>query len=125
MKASDLEGDVTVRIDRVIVEKMENSKDEKPVVYFRGAEKALVLNVTNGNTIAEAYGDETDNWRGHAVTLYRDMTDFQGRRVDCIRVRIPSVAPVTATSQSETVAPPAMNADSDVGDGAQDVDAPF
>jgi hypothetical protein len=60
------------------------------VTYFREAEKGLGLNKTNANTIAGAYGDNTDNWLGHQIILVPSVTDFQGRTVDCVRIRIPS-----------------------------------
>ncbi len=54
LKTSDLpEGqDVRVVIDDVRLELMEQTGEEKPVVYFRGKDAGLVLNVTNANAIA-------------------------------------------------------------------------
>lgn len=89
LNASDLRGrDVTVTIDRVEVEKMPNSGEKKPALYFRGKDKGLLVNKTNFNTIAEVLGaDDTDDWEGKQITLYPTETDFQGKMVDCIRVR--------------------------------------
>ncbi len=61
--------------------------DEKAVVYFTAGKKGLPLNKTNATTLAEAYGDDTDSWDGKEVFLKRDMTDFQGKRVACIRLQ--------------------------------------
>jgi len=61
--------------------------DEKPVLYFINGKKGLPLNKTNATTLAEVYGDDTDNWTGKEVFLKRDMTDFQGKRVACIRLQ--------------------------------------
>lgn len=86
LKASDLNGKaVVVTITEVTMEKL--GDDEKPVVHFRGKEKGLVLNRVNSDTIAMVLGtDETDEWTGGKITLYPTKTDFQGKRVDCIRV---------------------------------------
>jgi hypothetical protein len=56
----------------------------KPVVHFRDQTKGLVLNATNFGAIANQHGDETDDWRGKAVTLYPTRV---GKRVDAIRIR--------------------------------------
>ena len=62
LKAADLQSkDVRVTIDKVMMEEIA-SGEHKPVVYFRGHDKGLVLNKTNGNNIATGFGDETENW---------------------------------------------------------------
>ena len=62
-------------------------KERKPICYFNGANKGLVLNVTNFNSIAEFSGEEdSDNWAGKRIALVPARTDFQGRQVDCIRI---------------------------------------
>ena len=89
LKAADLQGRrATVTIDRVAMEDI--GDDHKPVLYFQGKEKGVVLNKTNANMITEITGsDETEDWRGHAVMLYVAKVDFQGRRVDAIRIDYP------------------------------------
>ena len=89
LKAADLRGGrVTVVIDSVAIENI--GDEDKPIVYFQGKEKGLVLNKTNANMIAEiAKSEETDNWHDVRVTLYSCKVDFQGRRVDAIRVDYP------------------------------------
>jgi hypothetical protein len=85
LKAADLKNRVTMTIDKVVEEKIGN--DKPPVAYFRGKIKGLVLNKTNGKMIAEiARSAETDDWPGIQVDLYPTRVDFQGRRVDTIRV---------------------------------------
>ena len=104
LKASDIpEGrDISLKIDEVWMENMEQSKDEKPVLYFIGKDKGLVLNVTNGNTLADAYGDDTDDWHGRPVALYASTTTYQGRNVPCLRVRVPRSAPAPVAPRQET-----------------------
>lgn len=86
LKATDLNGkSVRVVIESVSTEKV--GDDQKPIVHFVGKDKALVLNKTNANRIVEAVGsDETNDWEGWSITIYSCKVDFQGKRVDAIRV---------------------------------------
>lgn len=90
LKAEDIKGHrVTVTIEDIKVEKVGQDDDqkEKPVAYFLGKEKALVLNVTNWARLEEFLGsDESDDWIGKLVVLGTERVDFQGKRVDAIRV---------------------------------------
>ena len=100
IKASDLKGkDINLVIERIGMEDI--GGDHKPVVYFRGAEKGMVLNKTNGMNIATMYGPETDAWIGKGVTLYPAWVDFQGRSVEAVRVR-----PVAPQEHQAPAAPP-------------------
>jgi arabinogalactan endo-1,4-beta-galactosidase len=89
LKAADLQGrNVPVVIDRV--EMRDIGDDHKPVLFFQNKEKGCVLNKTNANNIAIAYGDDTDEWVGKEVILFEAMVDFQGRSVPAIRIRPPT-----------------------------------
>ncbi len=99
LKAADLQGrQVTVQIDRV--EMRDIGDDHKPVLFFQGKEKGVVLNKTNANNISFAYGDDTDAWAGKQVILYEAMVDFQGRSVQAIRIRVPM--PTTKAQRQAT-----------------------
>src|SRR5689334_25343460 len=89
LKAADLQGrDVIASID--YCEMANIGDDEKLVVYFQGKNKGMVLNRTNANMITEIAGtDETDEWQGIKIKLYSCRVDFQGRRVDALRVDFP------------------------------------
>ncbi len=86
LKAEDLRGRaVKVVIDSVTEEKI--GEDRKPVLHFAGKDKGLVLNKTNAARITEALGsDETNDWEGATITLYATKVEYQGKRVDAIRV---------------------------------------
>ncbi len=88
LSAADLrDRDATVTIDRCEIDKMQNG-EKKLVVYFVNKAKGFLVNRTNFNTIAEVLGvDDTADWEGQSITLYPTETDFQGKMVDCIRVR--------------------------------------
>jgi len=86
LKSSDLQGrEVKVTINCVEMETI--GEDSRPVLYFKGKEKGLVLNKTNSNTIADMFGDDTDAWEGKEIALYATRVDFKGERVDAIRVQ--------------------------------------
>lgn len=106
IKAADLQGQqVTVTIVRVVTELI-GSDEHKPVVYFQGKEKGLVLNKTNANAIAQAYGYETDDWEGQKIVLFEAMVEFQGRTVAAVRVRMPPAARPAKPVQAEPIVPP-------------------
>ncbi len=87
LKAGDLQGQtIPVIISRVM---MEDVGDEagKPVAYFQGKEKGLVLNKTNAMSIGLVHGQETDGWVGKTIELFPAVVMFQGQNVPCIRVR--------------------------------------
>ncbi len=92
LKADDIPDGrkVTVTIERVTVEKV-GGDDQRPVVYFAGKQKGLVLNKTNANMIVEICGNdgETENWTGQRISLYSTKVDYAGKRVPAIRVDYP------------------------------------
>ena len=80
---------ITVRIQSVQMEQVDQdtTKPAKPVVYFQGEHRGMVLNVTNNNTIMDMYGADSDGWVGRDIVLFKTAVDFQGRMVNAIRVR--------------------------------------
>lgn len=89
IKASDLNGRaVTVTIRDVKVEQIGRDRDEKPVLYFEGKQKGLVLNKTNARKIATLLGSmDTDDWAGYKIAIFPSETEFSGETVECIRVK--------------------------------------
>ena len=85
LRAGDLDGDTPVTMKSLILEEINGEK--KPVLYFEEPLKPMVLNKTNGKTIANLHGSETDNWPGKRIILYPTEVDFRGETVDAIRVR--------------------------------------
>ena len=96
LKASDLgEAQPVVTIDRVEVEPVGRGKEMKPVIYFAGKQKGMVLNKTNSKKIAEiAASHDTDDWAGVQIKLFATEVDFQGETVEAIRVKSPQTAKV-------------------------------
>ena len=92
LKAIDLHGKkVRVNIKTVRREEVGQGEDRayKPVVYFEGKEKGLVLNKTNATTIADTLGDDTDDWPGRQIVLFSMKVQFGPKLVDAIRVDVP------------------------------------
>lgn len=89
LKAADLAGRrVVVTISHTTIEKFDDG--DRPCVFFAGKEKGLVLNKTNFNAIADITRQEdSDDWGGYRVTLYGTKVDYQGKRVETIRVDDP------------------------------------
>lgn len=82
--------DVTVEIEAVKGGELVGEggrKAKKPIVKFKGKDKPLALNKTNGKIIAGMYGSDTTKWTGKSITLYPTTTNFGGETKDCIRVR--------------------------------------
>jgi hypothetical protein len=104
-KATDLEAgkDVVLTIATVVMESV--GDDERLVISFTDSDQKLPLNKTNGAILIELYGDETDDWEGKKIAIYRTKVDFQGKRVDALRIR--DTKPGTAGSTGAAAAPAA------------------
>jgi len=103
IKAADLKGRrVQVTIDRV---EMQDLQDQtKAVLYFRDKDRGLVLNKTNANLLCEILGShEVDDWTGKQVVVYPTKTEYQGRRVDCIRIDSTEQQRATSANDEEDI----------------------
>ena len=90
LKAGDLKGQAHIlTIDRCVMEDVggQGSSEHKPVLYFRGTEKGVVLNKTNGGVVSYLYGPETEAWAGKQIEVYPDTVLFNNQMVPCIRLR--------------------------------------
>ena len=81
----------------------------------------MVLNKTNATTVADALGPVTENWMGHRVTLFAVWTDFKGKQVQGMRLRM---APAVAAQAPATAAPVAQPAAAAYQPPAQPATAP-
>lgn len=87
-KATDLEDDeeLVLTIKGADLEKL--GDDQRLACTFKGSDKKLIVNKTNFKAIVKATGeDDSDDWIGKRITLYRTETEFKGDTVECIRVR--------------------------------------
>jgi hypothetical protein len=110
LKSSDLNGeDLTATISSLEWEEVGQEKTSKPVLYFRGKVKPLILNGTNWDSIVEVTGeDDSDEWDGKKITMYVDEVPFGSKMVDAIRIRRPK------TSKGKAKAEPQPPVDDDV-----------
>jgi len=110
LKAEDLEeGDLIVKIKEAQFEEFTDQRtkrpDNKPVLYFSGEVKPLVLNKTNYKTITQLLGsDDTDDWTGRKIALYATEVESFGEVTLGIRVRLKAPAAVKTTAESESQA---------------------
>lgn len=90
LKAEDIMGkEPVVTIESVEMKKFDDGP--KAVIKFAGKEKALICNRTNWNSIVDITGEEdSDDWVGKKIKLVVARVDFQGKRVNAIRVDPPS-----------------------------------
>ena len=110
LKAADLDNKTfKVKIDKVVFEEIGQDKQKKPILYFAGVGKGLVMNKTNGTAIAEIHGKATEDWAGKEVELFSRLVPFQGKDVPAIRVRAvaAAVAAEAVFAQAAVVEAPA------------------
>jgi hypothetical protein len=88
-KAGDIpEEGLPVRIKSVTREPVGQEQEEKPIVHFAGQKKALVLNASNYDAIADALDEaNTDKWPNRVVELFATQTSFRGKMTPCVRAR--------------------------------------
>jgi hypothetical protein len=98
LKSDDLQGK-QIKLIMSHVDREKISEDSRPVLYFKGIEKGLVLNKTNSYKIKETYGDDTEEWAGQPIILFAIMTDFKGETVQGIRVRAPTAKEMQPVAQ--------------------------
>jgi hypothetical protein len=76
-------------------------------LYFRGGTKALVLNLTNWDAVADIAGDDTDGWPGQRIEVFPTTTELRGKIVDCIRIRPPAQREFVPAATKKKPPPPA------------------
>jgi len=98
LKVEDLNGrPLILTVARVEDELVGPEKEDRNVVYFREIAKGLVLNRTNGESIADLAGSEdVDDWPKIRVQLYPSKTKFGGKTMPCIRVEAARGEPAPA-----------------------------
>jgi hypothetical protein len=131
--ATDL-GDkkIRTRIAKVRKEALQQQGKEartKFVIYFTTLDKAMVLNATNKNVLVEKLGRDPAKWVNAEIGLYTELTQFGGKPVKGLRIRVLSVP--KAAAKPEPIAKPApkpaeaMPLDDPEDPGFQGEDADF
>jgi hypothetical protein len=114
LKATDFTQEKAVRIKSVTAELVRSggAQEQKLIAWFTNLEKGLVLNKTNLRTLMGTFGDNTEMWKGKVIVLYPTQTDFSGKLVGALRVRIPP--PKQAAAAAGNGQPPKKALDGDV-----------
>jgi len=124
LKAEDIARPVRAEISEIVDEQVnrEDPRDIKSVVYFKGGQRGLVLNQTNARALAEAFGDNIEGMRGKVIELYRDVANFGGKSVPCVRLRLPAAAAAAAPAAEE---PPPQQEENPFVEPEGEDDIPF
>lgn len=88
---TDAGGEMELTIFNVEIKEFDGdsgAKERKPIVVFSEGDKRMVLNKTNANRLSEMFGDDTDGWINKKIILHVEQTDFQGKSVPSVRVKI-------------------------------------
>jgi hypothetical protein len=98
--AADL-GDkkIRTRIAKVRKENLQQQGKEpraKFVIYFTTLDKPMVLNATNKNVLVEKLGRDPAKWSNAEVGLYTELTQYAGKPVKGLRIRVLSAAKAAA-----------------------------
>ena len=101
LKATDLSTTPTV-VEIVSVADREFDGKDKVVLSTTGfGGRGLTLNQTRLDTLAEAYGDEMDDWVGKKIIVKRGSAQFKGQRVGAIEIQpVSSGIPASVLSRS-------------------------
>jgi hypothetical protein len=66
------------------------ARELRPVLYFEGEKKGMVLNRRNASYLAGRYGDDSKGWAGKPIELYPTVVEFGNKPVETIRLRLPA-----------------------------------
>jgi len=101
LKAEDIKGEKKFRIKDVTEEAVGEGRDKevKLVVWFTNDRRGLSLNRVNNRTLRGAFGDPVKDWIGKIIVIFVVPTEFRGKMVDGLRVRIPPPKQSAATVQ--------------------------
>src|SRR6516162_2167666 len=116
LSAADL-GDkkIRTRIGKIRKETMRQqsgAERTKFVIYFTTLDKPMVLNATNKNALVDALGKVPASWGGADIGLYTENTQFAGKPVKGLRLRVLGPAKTAAAASKATPAKPANPAKS-------------
>jgi hypothetical protein len=85
------------------VQSADGSKKLKPVLYFEEDVPKMIMNITNGNTIATLYGSHPDSWIGKQIQVFATPVKAFGQTQDALRIRdfMPKITVDVATYKAK------------------------
>lgn len=101
------EGDTVVTITGVDAGEVNNGskKNKRPMLSIKGSDKKIVINATNGKTLAALFGNHVEAWIGKKIALYRTTTQVGPEQRECIRIRPKAVSQSAASDEKEQEQP--------------------
>lgn len=85
LTVKELKAAVTDAYPETIKDQKEGEKT-KLVLELDDGEYRIALNATQAKSLAKAWGDETDDWKGKKVHIKKGKTHFGNSLVDCLEV---------------------------------------
>jgi hypothetical protein len=93
LKSVDFPEPKVVILAHVGTETFRDSPEPKPVVYFKGVQKPLILNKTMAQFLEDASGtDVMTDWAGTKVEIFATSVEVNGQTRPCLRLRAPDQA---------------------------------
>ena len=93
-KPEDFTGDVRLTMASVHDELI--FAEQRPVLYFRGQEKGLVINGARNKSLIDLFGYESNQWVGQDVVLFATTTMVGNKAKPTIGVKKPNGQPIAA-----------------------------
>jgi len=90
LKADDVtDGDTAVILDEAVVGDVGEDKQLQCTLEFKGNRRKFGFNRTNTKIMEDYVGDETQDWIGKKILLYKNPTTFKGKPVTGVRIGVP------------------------------------
>ena len=123
LKSDDLQGQrLTLQVAALKVEDVAEN-EFKPVLYFNGKQRGLVLNKTNAMLCGATWGEDYATWSGQWLELFAEPKLYKGNMVQGLSVA-PKLANSASTPQTPAEPEPPANANPD-GSVTNPDDIPF
>lgn len=92
LRGADLAGHaVTVTIELILLESFYDQESKspvkKPVLYFTGKSKGLILNKSLAYKLASFLGEDMDGWRGRQIVIFTEKRSVYGDVKDVFTAR--------------------------------------
>ena len=123
LSASEVASPLTLTIHSVADVMVGHDEDRKlrAVMAFDEIDRKLIVNITNWNVLAEAFGEDSEDWIGNRIVLVSEPVLFKNKPARGIRVRIPRSKPkVKPAPITVTPSEPESEEEEDVGEFTDD-----
>lgn len=108
---------LTLTVSHIAMKKLGDGT-EKPVMYFVGKDRGMVINSGNWDAMANVYGDESSNWHSKPIELFAVPTQTPAG-VPTLGCRISPVAGPETAAAFQAAAAPLTQPGNNMGPGEQ------